>query len=42
VPEKKVGVVVLSNTASLMVDRIGEQLLLTMLGEQVEPVRPNG
>jgi CubicO group peptidase (beta-lactamase class C family) len=41
VPERDVGVVVLSNTASFMVDTIGTQLLRTMLGEAVEPIRPN-
>jgi CubicO group peptidase (beta-lactamase class C family) len=37
VPEKKVGVVVLSNTSGGMVDTIGTQILCTMLGERVEP-----
>ena len=41
IPEKKVGVVVLSNTGSGMIDTIGTQLLRTMLGEEVEPIRPN-
>ena len=41
IPEKKVGVVVLSNTSGAMVDTIGTQLLLTMLGEHVEPIQPN-
>ena len=41
VPEKKVGVVVLSNTGGGMADTIGVQLLLTMLGEEVEPIQPN-
>jgi CubicO group peptidase (beta-lactamase class C family) len=40
VPEKKAGVVVLCNTSGGMVDTIGTQLLLTMLGEQVEPIQP--
>jgi CubicO group peptidase (beta-lactamase class C family) len=39
VPEKKVGVVVLCNTGGGMVDTIGTQLLLTMLGEHVEPIQ---
>jgi serine-type D-Ala-D-Ala carboxypeptidase/endopeptidase len=41
VPEKKIGVVVMSNTSGLMVDTIGTQLLCTMLGEKVEPIQPN-
>jgi CubicO group peptidase (beta-lactamase class C family) len=41
VPEKQVGVVVLCNNGGGMVDTIGTQLLLTMLGEQVEPIQPN-
>jgi len=40
VPEKNVGVVVLSNTSGAMVDTTGTQLLLTMLGEHVEPIQP--
>ncbi|MEA2735233.1 MAG: serine-type D-Ala-D-Ala carboxypeptidase/endopeptidase [Humisphaera sp.] len=41
IPEKKLGVVVLCNTGSAMVDTIGTQLLCTMLGERVEPIQPN-
>jgi len=41
VPEKKVGVVVLCNTGGGMVDTIGTQLLCAMLGETVEPIKPN-
>jgi hypothetical protein len=39
VQEKKVGVVVLGNNATTMIDTIGTQLLCTMLGEEVEPMR---
>lgn len=40
VPDKKVGVVVLCNTAGGMVDTIGRQLIQAMLGEEVEPIQP--
>jgi CubicO group peptidase (beta-lactamase class C family) len=39
VPEKKVGVVVLCNMASGLVDTIGTQLMQAMLGERVEPIK---
>ena len=38
VPGKKLGVVVLCNSASGMVDTIGIQLVKTMLGDAVEPI----
>ena len=41
VPDRKVGVVVLSNTGGGMVDTIGTQLVEAMLGERVEPAQAN-
>ena len=38
VPEKRVGVVILSNSGGMLVDTIGTQLVQLMLGEKVEPL----
>jgi len=38
-PEKKFGVVLLSNTASGLVDMLGSQIIHQMLGEKVEPLK---
>ena len=38
-PQKKFGVVLLSNTASGLVDMIGSQIVHQMLGEKVEPMK---
>ncbi|RIK75699.1 MAG: serine hydrolase [Planctomycetota bacterium] len=40
VPEKRVGVVVLSNTATLKITELGELITRAACGEQVEPPKP--
>ncbi len=37
--ERKIGVVVLSNTATGTVDRLGDQILVLLLGKPVEPLK---
>jgi CubicO group peptidase (beta-lactamase class C family) len=36
-PERRIAVVVLANTASMQVDRLGNQLILMLAGQKVEP-----
>jgi D-alanyl-D-alanine-carboxypeptidase/D-alanyl-D-alanine-endopeptidase len=38
-PDKKLGVVLLCNTASGLIDQIGTQLMQAMLGEEVQPMK---
>jgi D-alanyl-D-alanine-carboxypeptidase/D-alanyl-D-alanine-endopeptidase len=40
VPERKVGVVILSNTATMKITELGQQITLIALGEKVEPPKP--
>jgi serine-type D-Ala-D-Ala carboxypeptidase/endopeptidase len=40
VPSRKVGVVILSNTATMKITELGQQVTLIALGEKVEPPKP--